>query len=216
MQVVPSVCTFCGVGCGLGLRVEGGRVIGVEPQAGHPVSQGQLCAKGWASGFAVDPGDRLRKPLIKAHGRFREASWDEALTLVAGEMRAALETAGPAAVGVISCAHATNEDNYAAQKFARAVLGTANIDHCARICHSPSVAGLSRTLGSGAMTNSIADIDEAELILVIGADVTENHAMIGARMLRAQARRRAAPGWWWSTRGGPGWRAWPISTSSCA
>ncbi|WP_395764305.1 formate dehydrogenase subunit alpha [Stutzerimonas balearica] len=188
MQVVPSVCTFCGVGCGLGLRVEGGRVIGVEPQAGHPVSQGQLCAKGWASGFAVDPGDRLRKPLIKAHGRFREASWDEALTLVAGEMRAALEAAGPAAVGVISCAHATNEDNYAAQKFARAVLGTANIDHCARICHSPSVAGLSRTLGSGAMTNSIADIDEAELILVIGADVTENHAMIGARMLRAQAR----------------------------
>lgn len=188
MRVVPSICTFCGVGCGLGLRVEDGRVIGVEPQAGHPVSQGQLCAKGWASSFAIDPHGRLSQPLIKEHGRFRPASWDEALGLVAEGLQHALAERGPGGVGVISCARATNEDNYAAQKFARAVLGSNNIDHCARICHSPSVAGLSRTLGSGAMSNSIADIDQAELILVVGADVTENHAMIGARILRAQAR----------------------------
>ncbi|MDO9623814.1 MAG: formate dehydrogenase subunit alpha [Pseudomonas sp.] len=188
MRVVPSICTFCGVGCGLGLRVEDGRVIGVEPQPGHPVSQGQLCAKGWATSFAVDPHQRLTQPMIKEHGHFRPASWDEALGRVAEEFRAVLDEQGPAAVGVISCARASNEDNYAAQKFARAVLKTHNIDHCARICHSPSVAGLARTLGSGAMTNSIADIDQADLILVIGADVTENHAMIGARMLRAQAR----------------------------
>ncbi|MEX6503695.1 formate dehydrogenase subunit alpha [Pseudomonas zhanjiangensis] len=188
MRVTPSICTFCGVGCGIGLRVEEGWVIGVEPQPGHPVSQGQLCAKGWSSSFAVDPGNRLTTPLIKEHGRFRPASWDEALQRVADEFGAALQALGPQGVGVISCARATNEDNYAAQKFARAVLGTHNVDHCARICHSPSVAGLARTLGSGAMSNSIADIDLAEVILVIGADVTENHAMIGARMLRAQAR----------------------------
>ena len=188
MRVIPSICTFCGVGCGIGLRVENGRVIGVEPQLGHPVSQGQLCSKGWSSSFAIDSANRLTDPLIKEHGRFRRASWDEALELVAEAFRTALDEAGPQGVGVISCARASNEDNYAAQKFARAVLGTHNIDHCARICHSPSVAGLARTLGSGAMTNSIADIDEAELILVIGADVTENHAMIGARILRAQAR----------------------------
>ncbi|MBF7729269.1 formate dehydrogenase subunit alpha [Pseudomonas sp. N040] len=188
MQVIPSICTFCGVGCGIGLRVEHGRVVGVEPQPGHPVSQGQLCAKGWSTSFAIDPANRLREPLIKEHGQFRPATWDEALERIASEFRAAQETAGADGVGVISCARATNEDNYAAQKFARAVLGTNNVDHCARICHSPSVAGLARTLGSGAMTNSIADIDLAELILVIGADVTENHAMIGARMLRAQAR----------------------------
>ena len=188
MRVVPSICTFCGVGCGLGLRVEDGRVIGVEPQPGHPVSQGQLCSKGWATSFAIDPHNRLTQPMIKEHGRFRPASWDEALGRVAEEFRAALDEQGPGGVGVISCARASNEDNYAAQKFARAVLKTHNIDHCARICHSPSVAGLARTLGSGAMTNSIADIDVADLILVIGADVTENHAMIGARMLRAQAR----------------------------
>ncbi|SDK43498.1 formate dehydrogenase subunit alpha [Pseudomonas indica] len=188
MNVVPSVCTFCGVGCGIGLRVENDRVVGVEPQPGHPVSQGQLCAKGWSTSFAIDAGHRLTRPLIKEHGRFRPASWDEALERVANEFGVARDAAGPTAVGVISCARATNEDNYAAQKFARAVLGTHNIDHCARICHSPSVAGLVRTLGSGAMTNGIADIDLADVILVIGADVTENHAMIGARMLRAQAR----------------------------
>ncbi len=188
MQVIPSICTFCGVGCGLGLRVEDGRVVGVEPQPGHPVSQGQLCAKGWSTSFAIDQANRLTEPLIKEHGQFRQASWDEALQRIAEEFRAAQEAAGDDGVGVISCARATNEDNYAAQKFARAVLHTNNVDHCARICHSPSVAGLARTLGSGAMTNSIADIDLADLILVIGADVTENHAMIGARMLRAQAR----------------------------
>ncbi|MBV2131978.1 formate dehydrogenase subunit alpha [Pseudomonas sp. MAP12] len=188
MQVVPSICTFCGVGCGIGLRVEGRRVIGVEPQPGHPVSQGQLCSKGWSTSFAIDTADRLTRPLIREAGGFRPASWDEALGRVAGAFRQALAESGPEAVGVISCARATNEDNYAAQKFARAVLGTHNIDHCARICHSPSVAGLSLTLGSGAMTGSIADIDAADLILLIGTDTTENHAMIGARILRAQAR----------------------------
>ena len=188
MRVVPSVCTFCGVGCGIGLRVEDNRVVGVEPQPGHPVSQGQLCSKGWSTSFAIDSADRLTRPLIRAADGFRPASWDEALARVVAAFGEALADGGPGAVGVISCARATNEDNYAAQKFARAVLGTHNIDHCARICHSPSVAGLSLTLGSGAMTASIADIDRADLILLIGADASENHAMIGARILRAQAR----------------------------
>ncbi|HYQ38800.1 MAG TPA: formate dehydrogenase subunit alpha [Pseudomonas sp.] len=188
MRVVPSICTFCGVGCGMGLRVEGNRVVGVEPQPGHPVSQGQLCSKGWSTSFAIDTANRLTRPLIREAGGFRPVSWDEALTRVAAGFREALAEGGPAAVGVISCARATNEDNYAAQKFARAVLGTHNIDHCARICHSPTVAGLSLTLGSAAMTGSIADVDSADLILLIGTDTTENHAMIGARILRAQAR----------------------------
>ncbi|SEJ47779.1 formate dehydrogenase major subunit [Pseudomonas linyingensis] len=188
MRVVPSICTFCGVGCGIGLRVEGARVVGVEPQPGHPVSQGQLCSKGWSTSFAIDTAGRLTRPLIREAAGLRPASWDEALQRVAGAFREALAEGGPGAVGVISCARATNEDNYAAQKFARAVLGSNNVDHCARICHSPSVAGLTLTLGSGAMTGSIADIDSADLILLIGADASENHAMIGARILRAQAR----------------------------
>ncbi len=186
IRTVSTTCPYCGVGCGMALRARGDRVIGVEPALGHPVSRGQLCAKGHSSAFAVDPRDRILTPLVRAAGGFEETSWDEAFTIIVEALRSARQQAGPDSVGVIACARATNEDNYAAQKFARAVLGTNNIDHCARICHSPSVAGLRQTLGSGAMTNSIDDIDEADLIVVFGCDPTENHSIIGGRIMRAK------------------------------
>jgi len=191
VQTTATLCPFCGVGCGLGLRTEGERAIGVEALPAHPVSAGRLCAKGWNAAFGIEPGARVTTPLIREHGHFRRASWAEALDYVAGELRAYLKSDGPDALGVISSARACNEDNYAAQKFARVALGTANIDHCARICHSPSVAGLKQTLGSGAMTNSMADVDLADCILVWGADPTENHAVFGARILRQKTQRNA-------------------------
>ncbi len=183
-RVVRTVCPYCGVGCGMGLRVADGRVVGVEPVAAHPVSRGELCTKGWSAAFGVDTGDRILHPLIKDHGKFRRASWNEALDYIAGSFREAVQISGPGSVGVVSCARATNEDNYAAQKFARAVLHTNNIDHCARICHSPSVAGLRQTLGSGAMTNSIGEIADADLLVVWGSDTTENHSIIGSHLIR--------------------------------
>ena len=189
---VETICPFCGVGCGVVLRVrddgEQARVAAVEPQRDHPVSAGQLCAKGWNIPYGIDPSQRITTPLIKEHGEFRPASWSEALGLIGDNFTAALEAGGAGSVGVISSARATNEDNYAAQKFARAVLKTNNIDHCARICHSPSVAGLKQTLGSGAMSNSAADIDLADVLFVIGADPTENHAVLGGRMMRAKLK----------------------------
>jgi formate dehydrogenase major subunit len=182
-KVTPSICPYCGVGCGIGLQVRGDRVIGVEPQRNHPVSQGRLCAKGWSTAFALDPRDRIKTPLIKEQGRFRPASWEEAYGIIVEAFKTTLEEKGPDGLGIIACARATNEDCYAAQKFARAALGTNNVDHCARICHSPSVAGLRQTLGSGAMTNSIDDIEKADLIVVWGADPTENHAVLGGRIM---------------------------------
>lgn len=170
----------------MGLRVEGSRVTGVEPLATHPVSRGELCTKGWSSAFGIGAEDRITTPLIKEQGRFRRASWDEAAGYVADALQEAIRTSGPDSTGVVSCARATNEDNYAAQKFARLVLGTNNVDHCARICHSPSVAGLRQTLGSGAMTNSITDLHEADLIVVWGSDTTENHSIIGGQIIRAK------------------------------
>jgi formate dehydrogenase alpha subunit len=162
--------------------------VEVRPDRGHPVSAGQLCAKGWHAAEFLRSPDRLTRPLVRLGGVLEPATWEAALDAVAAAVLQARAEAGPDALGVIASARATNEDAYASMKFARAVLGTNNVDHCARVCHAPSVAGLRRTLGSGAMTNAIADIDRAECILVVGADSTENHAIIGARILAAQRR----------------------------
>ncbi len=185
-RVFNSICPFCGVGCGIGLRVTDNHVVGVEPIAHHPVSNGQLCTKGWNTEFGIDSGNRLTQPLIRERHGFRPASWDEALDLIVDQFKVFLEDNGPESVGIISSARASNEDNYAAQKFARAVLKTNNVDHCARICHSPSVAGLKQTLGSGAMTNRIEDIELADVIMVFGCDPTENHTIMGGRIIRAK------------------------------
>lgn len=188
MNAVATTCPFCAVGCGMLLEPTGTGSVEVRPDRRHPVSAGQLCAKGWNAGQFLRSADRLTRPLVRRNGSLEPATWDEALDVVAAAFRQARAEAGPNAVGVIASARATNEDAYAAMKLARTVLGTNNVDHCARVCHAPSVAGLRRTLGSGAMTSSIADLDRAECILVVGADSTENHTIIGARMLAAQRR----------------------------
>jgi formate dehydrogenase alpha subunit len=183
-----TTCPFCGVGCGLVLGVADGRVTDVRPCAGHPVSRGRLCVKGWnADKFLASP-ERLTQPLLRRGTRLEPVAWDVALAAAVEALTSARREAGPDAVGVIASARATNEDNFAAMKFARAVLGTNNVDHCARVCHAPSVEGLRRTLGSGAMTNSIEDLARADCFLVVGSDTTENHAIIGGRLLEAKAR----------------------------
>jgi formate dehydrogenase major subunit len=186
--MVATVCPFCGVGCGLQLAIGEDGAPSVRPLAGHPVSRGQLCAKGWNAAEFLRAPERLTTPLVRRGRRLEPVGWDVALEAVADAVRSAQRDVGPDGVGVIASARATNEDAFAAMKLARAVLGTNNVDHCARVCHAPSVAGLGRTLGSGAMTNPIADLAHADLILVVGSDTTENHAIIGARILEAKAR----------------------------
>ena len=185
-KVINSICPYCGVGCGIGLRVTDNKVIGIEPVSQHPVSKGQLCTKGWNTEFGIDTGNRITHPLIREKQGFRKATWDEALNLIADQFKDFIDESGSGSVGVISSARASNEDNYAAQKFARAVLKTNNVDHCARICHSPSVAGLKQTLGSGAMTNRIEDIEVADVIMVFGCDPTENHTVMGGKIIKAK------------------------------
>lgn len=130
---VLTTCVYCGTGCGLYLEVLDGQVVGVLPAKTHPVSEGKLCIKGWNAHAFIHHQDRLTKPLIRGNGRFIEAGWDEALDLVAERLTAIKEKDGPDAIGVLSSAKATNEENYLLQKFTRAVLGTNNIDHCARL-----------------------------------------------------------------------------------
>ncbi|OUR92070.1 formate dehydrogenase subunit alpha [Gammaproteobacteria bacterium 42_54_T18] len=185
-KLINTLCPFCGVGCGINLKLDSNdQLVGVEPQKNHPISQGKLCDKGWSTAYAITSPKRLTQPLKRVNKTFYPISWQEALSTISEELQGVIEQWGSQAVGLISSARATNEDNYVAQKFARAVLKTNNIDHCARICHSPTVAGLKQSLGSGAMTNSAKDIFSSDLILVFGADPTENHSIIGGQIIQA-------------------------------
>jgi predicted molibdopterin-dependent oxidoreductase YjgC len=132
---VLTTCIYCGCGCGLYLQVLDGQVVGTLPAKGHPISEGKLCIKGWnAHGFVHHP-DRLTAPLIRDEkgGLLRQASWEEALDLVASRLHQIQADSGPDALGFLASAKCTNEENYLLQKLARGVIGTNNVDHCARL-----------------------------------------------------------------------------------
>ena len=182
---IETTCPYCGVGCGMYLGIRNGRIVGVRGNRDNPVNKGELCVKGrFGVAEFVNHPERLTIPLVKRKGKFVEASWDEALELVAKK----LGSYGKDEVAVISSAKCTNEENYLIQKLARAVLGTNNVDHCARLCHAPSVTGLVQSFGSGAMTNSINEILDASCILAIGTNTTEAHPIIGFRIKKAVKR----------------------------
>jgi len=181
-RVVTTICPYCGVGCQLKLEVKDEKIIASIPDPDGAANHGQACVKG-RFGIAefVHHPERLTSPLIRKNGELKEASWDEALELVASKLRGYT----PDEVGVISSAKCTNEDNYVIQKFTRAVMGTNNIDHCARLCHAPTVAGLVQSFGSGAMTNSIDEVEGAACVFAIGTNTTVSHPVIGLRVKRA-------------------------------
>lgn len=188
-QKIPTTCPHCGTGCQMNLLVKNNRLVGVEPLDG-PANKNLLCVKGkFASYKFVGSGDRLTEPLIKRNGIFEPASWEEALTLVSSKFNEIKAENGPDALAGFSCSRATNEDNYVFQKMVRVAFGTNNVDNCARVCHSASVHGLAQTLGSGAMTNPIADITEdVDMILLVGSNPEEAHPVIGAQIRQAIQR----------------------------
>ncbi len=188
-QKIPTTCPHCGTGCQMNLLVKNNRLVGVEPIDG-PANKNLLCVKGkFASYKFVGSGDRLTEPLIKRNGIFEPASWEEALTLVSSKFNEIKAENGADALAGFSCSRATNEDNYVFQKIVRAAFGTNNVDNCARVCHSASVHGLAQTLGSGAMTNPIADITEdVDMILLVGSNPEEAHPVIGAQIRQAIQR----------------------------
>ncbi len=180
-----TTCPYCGVGCQLNLEVRKGKINNVTPSAENSANQGQACVKGrFGIGEFVHHGERLTSPLVKRGGEFMEVTWMEALELVADNL---LKYKGDQ-FAAISSAKCTNEDNYVIQKFARAVMGTNNIDHCARLCHAPTVAGLAQCFGSGAMTNSINEIGDAGCILSIGSNTTSAHPIVGLEVKKAVSR----------------------------
>jgi len=189
-----TICPYCGVGCTVEMHTKGGHVVKVT--SGKGVNDGSLCVKGRFGYEFVGSPDRLKTPLIrtnskKSAAKFREATWDEALALIAKKFGAARK-AGHDTFAALSSARCTNEENYLFQKFARVVMGTNNVDHCARLCHSSTVTGLSMAFGSGAMTNSIDDLTtKADVFFIIGSNTTEAHPVIGMKIKQAVRRRDA-------------------------
>jgi formate dehydrogenase major subunit len=186
-----TTCPYCGTGCEMSVGTCDGKIVGVRPVLDAPVSKGHLCVKGRYAFAFNHAADRVTEPMLRRQGQWQTVSWDEAIAFIARHFQELLDRHGPRAVGILGSARATNEENYLTQKFARVVLRTNNVDCCARVCHAPTAAGMKLTLGTGAATNSFDDIEQASAILVCGANPTENHPIVGARIKRA-ARRGAA------------------------
>jgi formate dehydrogenase alpha subunit len=184
-RTVETTCPYCGVGCGIVLhaRADGrlGLLAGDVPA--NPSSEGMLCVKGrFGTGF-VHARDRITRPLIKRDGRWEDATWEAALDAAADGL-----CRHRGRFGALASAKATNEDGYVVQKFCRVVMGTNNVDHCTRLCHSPSVEAMLASMGSGATSNSYVDYEQAGCLLIVGADASANHPVIAVRFRRAMAR----------------------------
>jgi formate dehydrogenase major subunit len=183
-----TVCTYCGVGCSFDMWTKDRHILKVEPLAG-PANGVSTCIKGKFAWDYINSEDRITKPLVRDGDRFRETTWDEALSLVADRLGRTKRDHGPDAIEFISSSKCTNEESYLMQKLARAVVGTNNIDNCSRYCQTPATMGLSRTVKYGGDTGSIHDIETAGLVIIVGSNTAESHPVLATRVKRAQKLR---------------------------
>jgi formate dehydrogenase major subunit len=183
-----TVCTYCGVGCSFDIWTKGRHILKVEPSDG-PTNGISTCVKGKFGWDFVNSADRLTKPLIREGDKFREATWDEALDLVARRFSEIKQKDGADALAFISSSKCTNEESYLMQKLARSVIGTNNMDNCSRYCQAPATAGLFRTVGYAGDSGSIRDIENAGLVLIIGSNTAEAHPVLATRVKQAHKLR---------------------------
>ncbi|WP_025677937.1 formate dehydrogenase subunit alpha [Paenibacillus massiliensis] len=191
-EKVRTICPYCGSGCQMYLRVKDGQIVGAEAADGR-TNEGNLCLKGhYGWDFLHDPQlltSRLRHPMIRKEGKLTEVGWEEAIQYTAARLLEIKEKYGADSImGTGSARGPGNEANYVMQKFMRAVIGTNNIDHCARVCHGPSVAGLTYSLGDGAMSNSIPEIEDADMLLIFGYNAPATHPIVARRIVKAKQK----------------------------
>ncbi|SNR51851.1 formate dehydrogenase subunit alpha [Halorubrum vacuolatum] len=185
-EPVKTICPYCGVGCGIQVKPgdENPGDMRFMPWGDAPVNEGRVCIKGGAATQVVDHEDRLTDPLIKEDGEFREATWEEAYDRIVSEMERIREEHGPDGMGFFGSSKTFNEENYLLQKIARR-FGTNQVDNCTRMCHASTVWALRTSLGQGAMTNSMADLEEAADVLWIqGANPGEQHPIANSQYFR--------------------------------
>ena len=180
-----TVCTFCGVGCSFEVWTKGRDILKIEPSEEAPVNSISTCVKGKFGWDFVNSEERLTTPLIRKGDAFKEATWEEAITLVAEKLGGIKETHGSDALGFIASSKITNEENYLIQKLSRQIFGTNNVDNCSRYCQSPASWGLQQTGGIGGDTGQIEDIAGAGLVITIGCAPGEAHPVLATRIKRA-------------------------------
>ncbi|MEH7309147.1 formate dehydrogenase subunit alpha [Neobacillus drentensis] len=186
IEKTKTVCTFCGVGCSFEVWTKDREILKIEPSENAPVNSVSTCVKGKFGWDYVNSEERITTPLIRKGEVFVEASWDEALSLVAKKLGGMKETYGSDAIGFISSSKITNEENYLIQKLARQVFGTNNVDNCSRYCQSPASWGLQQTGGIGGDSGTIKDIAGAGLVILVGCAPAEGHPVLATRIKRAQ------------------------------
>lgn len=177
-----TICTYCGVGCNLEVATKNGKILSIQAPYDAKSNEGHTCLKGRYAFKFYDHEERLTSPMVRKNGELVEVSWDEAYDFMVDKFTALKSEFGPDSIAGISSARTPNEENYLMQKFIRAVIGTNNIDCCARVCHSPTALGMQRAFGTGAATNSVNDLDHTDCIIVIGANPTDAHPVTGARI----------------------------------
>ncbi|MGO1059366.1 formate dehydrogenase subunit alpha [Planococcus sp. FY231025] len=180
-----TVCTFCGVGCSFEVWTKDRKILKIQPVSEAPANQISTCIKGKFGWDFVNSEERITTPLIRQGDEFVEATWEEALDLVASKLNGIREQHGKDSVGVISSSKITNEDNYVIQKLTRQVFGSNNVDNCSRYCQSPATDGLFRTVGMGGDAGTIKDIAKAGLVIIVGANPAEGHPVLATRVKRA-------------------------------
>ena len=192
MKKVVTVCPYCASGCKINLVVDNGKIVRAEAAQGK-TNQGTLCLKGYYGWDFINDTQiltpRLKTPMIRRQrgGKLESVSWDEALDYVATRLSAIKEKYGPDAIQTTGSSRGTgNETNYVMQKFARAVIGTNNVDCCARVLHGPSVAGLHQSVGNGAMSNAITEIDNTDLVFIFGYNPADSHPIVANHVINAK------------------------------
>lgn len=181
-----TVCTYCGVGCAFEMWTRDRNILKVQPTPDAPANGISTCIKGKFAWDFVNSEKRLTTPLIREKGQFREASWDEALDLVASQLISVRDTHGPQSVGFIGSSKASNEEAYLTQKIARLIIGTNSVDNSSRYCQNPATKGLFRTVGYGGDAGTIKDIEQAEVVVLVGSNTAENHPVIASRIKSSQ------------------------------
>jgi len=185
-RAVVTTCAYCGVGCTFRAEMKGQQLVRMVPWKDGKANRGHSCVKGrFAWGYAQHR-DRIVKPMIRdsIEEPWREVSWDEALAFTASRLAAIKAESGPGALGGITSSRCTNEETYLVQKLVRSGFGSNNVDTCARVCHSPTGYGLSRTFGTSAGTQDFDSVMQADVVMVIGANPTDGHPVFASRLKR--------------------------------